>query len=364
MQIGDKTVGEDSPCFIIAEAGINHNNDIAVAKALIDAAAAAGCDAVKFQAFSAARMYPRSAGEIRWQDDRGAYCYDIYTANASFEVPDPWWPTLHAYARQRDLAFFASVFDESAADQVLPYCDILKVASFEITHLPLLAHIAQMGKPVMFSTGTATAEETAEAYAVVRRYTRDIIILHCISEYPVPLTRLNLEQMVMLKETFADCVIGFSDHSAESVEAAVAAVHLGARVIEKHITLDRRMKGPDHFFALEPAMLADMVRAVRQAEADRRRQRPIRVDPCLIGGRQRGFHASEQYLRSFVRRSVMTRRPLTKGSRLGAADLIVLRNGTKTPGLPPKWIDIIDRGNYRLTRDVPAEHPLQLEDIG
>lgn len=363
IRVRDRTIGGDAPCFLMAEVGINHDGSIEVAKKLIDAAADAGCDAVKFQAFKAKRMYPRSAGKLDWKDANGEYSYDIYEANRRNELPDDWWEGLAAYAHGKGLVFFSSVCDEETTDAVEPHLDLLKTTSFAITHLPLLRHIATKGKPIIFSTGTATLDEIQEAYDTVKEENDQVIIMHCVSEYPTPLDHANLVTIDVLKERFPDAIIGWSDHTAEPSEAPVAAVARGAKVIEKHITLDRKMEGPDHFFALEPQMLEEMVSAVRGAEAALARGETIRVDPHLEGTRERALGEKEQYLRSFARRSVMTTRAMKQGERIAVGDIAVLRNGTKKPGLEPKWYDVLKDGEYRLTADVEVEHPLQRSDI-
>jgi N-acetylneuraminate synthase len=363
IKIADKKIGDNEPCFIIAEIGINHNNKIEIAKKMIDAAADAGCDAVKFQAFKAERMYPKSAGKIDWKDKDKEYSYDIFEANKSFEVPDNWWDELQKYSHKRRVVFFASVCDEMTASKVIKYLDLVKTTSFAITHLPLLKNLAKYNKPLIFSTGTAIIGEIEEAYNEVKDLNKDIIILYCVSEYPTPLENTNIATIDILKEKFPKAVIGFSDHSEEMYEAGVAAIAHGAKVIEKHITLDRSMEGPDHFFALEPEMLKKMVAEIRKTEELVRKNKHIEIDQKLIGSKDRKLSEKEEYMRSFARRSVMMKRAMHEGERLTKDDIIVLRNGKKKPGLVPKWYDIISEGKYALTKQVEKEYVLQKEDI-
>ncbi len=363
LQIRDKTISKEAPCFIITEVGINHNNDLELAKKLIDATAETGCDAVKFQAFKAKDMYPESAGDVTWQDGKKEYSYNIFEANKSFETPSEWWSQLAAYAHEKGLVFFASVCDEKSADEIGEHLDLFKATSFAITHLPLLKHMARKGKPIMFSTGTATIDEIEEAYNAIKEINDQIIIMHCISEYPAPLPHTNMAMMDLLNERFPDAIVGYSDHTAEVTDAAIASIAHHAIVLEKHITLDRKMKGPDHFFALEPAMLGEMVQAVRQAEKDVKAGKKPHYDPIVEGTRDRVMGEKEQYLRKFARRSVMTKRAMKKGERITKDDIAVLRNANKTPGLAPKWYEIISEGNYHLTKDIAAEEPLQEADI-
>jgi N-acetylneuraminate synthase len=363
IKIRDKKIGADEPCFIIAEIGINHNNKIEIAKKMIDAAADAGCDAVKFQAFKAERMYPKSAGNIDWKDKDKEYSYDIFEANKSFEVPDNWWPELQKSAHKHGMAFFASVCDEITGSKIIKYLDLVKTTSFAITHLPLLKNLAKCNKPLIFSTGTATIGEVEEAYDAIKNLNKDIIIMHCVSEYPTLLENINIATIDMLKEKFPNAIIGFSDHSEEIYGAGVAAIAHGAKVIEKHITLDRKMKGPDHFFALEPEMLKKMVAEIRNTEELIRKNKHIEIDPKLIGSKNRKLSEKEEYMRVFARRSVMMKRAMNEGEKLTEDDIIVLRNGKKKPGLAPKWYDIISEGKYALTKQVEKEYVLQKEDI-
>jgi N-acetylneuraminate synthase len=363
IEIADKKIGDNAPCFIIAEVGINHNNDLEIAKKLIDSAADARCDAVKFQAFKASKMYPVSAGKLEWKDKEKKYSYDIFKSNKLYEIPNNWWPKLYKHAKSKNLVFFASVCDENSADEFSKYIEIFKTTSFAITHLPLLKHIAKKGKPIMFSTGTSTMPEIKEAYDAVKALNKDIMILHCISEYPAPAKSTNLVTINLLKEKFPDAVIGFSDHSEDIDKVPVSAVVYGTKIIEKHITLDRKMKGPDHFFALEPEMLKKMVANIRKAEKDIEDGKKILIDPVLIGKKARSLTESEKYLRKFARRSVMTKKALKKGHILQKDDIIVLRNGKKEQGLAPKWYDIISDGSYMLTKDVEKEHPIKEKDI-
>ncbi len=361
IRVRDKEIKKS--CFIIAEIGINHNSDIKIARELIDAAADAGCDAVKFQAFRACRMYPKTAGKIDWKDKEKEYSYDIYDANESFEVPDGWWKELSGYAHSKRLVFFASICDEQTGDEVIEYLDMVKATSFAITHIPLLKHIASYGKPLIFSTGTATMEEIADAYDAVSGINDNIMIMHCISQYPARLEDTNIAELRYLIDRFPEAVVGFSDHSIEISDAPVAAVVNGAKIIEKHITLDRRMPGPDHFFALEPDMLRKMVSDIRKAEKAIASGKVVDVNPLFQKTRKRAGTQAERYFRSFARRSVMTTQPLRRGHLLKKEDLIVLRNANKKPGLKPEWYERLLSGKYFLNKDVGKEHPITLSDI-
>lgn len=337
FKLGTRTVGENSPCFIIAELGINHNADLSIAKKLIDAAAAAGCDAAKFQMFKAERMYPVTAGKVTWTDTKGTYQYTIRDANKKKEMPESWIPELTKYCAQKGILFLSSACDDESADLLDKHGAVgFKVPSPEITHVPLLEHIAKKNKPVILSTGGATIEQIRDAYAAVRKHTDKIAILHCVITYPAPANIVNLNVLDTLRKEFPDAVIGYSDHTASPTEAPTAAIAKGAKIIEKHITLDKKMEGPDHFFALEPAEIAGMVRAVRYAEQLVAAGKKLLVNAVLLGEREKRVSKEEEYLRSFTQRRIFARANVKKGVTLTEKHVDVLRPGEVREGLSPK----------------------------
>mgnify|MGYP005643731093 CR=1 FL=1 len=254
IKIGGKLVGEGEPIFIIAEAGSNHNGSLELAKKLIDVAAEAGTDAVKFQAFKADKLFNKVKNK------------DIVDKLEKLELREEWYKELFDYADKRGLIFLSSVFDEDSAD-LLDSSGIAayKIASYELTHIPLLEYIAKKNKPVILSTGMANESEVKEAVeCIYSAGNRQVIILHCVSQYPAEPGNVNLKSILALKRIF-DCPVGFSDHT-ETIYAPIAAVALGAKVIEKHFTLDKSLPGPDHAYALEPEELKQMVAAIREVE--------------------------------------------------------------------------------------------------
>jgi N-acetylneuraminate synthase/N,N'-diacetyllegionaminate synthase len=253
-KIGNKFVGEEEPTFIIAEAGSNHDGNLEQAKRLIDIAAEAGVDAVKFQAFKADKLFNKIKNK------------DIVNKLEKLELREEWYKELFDHTNEKGLIFISSVFDEDSADLldgfgVLAY----KIASYELTHIPLLEYIAKKNKPVILSTGMANESEVKEAVeCIYSAGNRQVVILHCVSQYPAKPEDINLKSLLALKRVF-DCPIGFSDHT-ETIYAPIAAVALGAKMIEKHFTLDKSLPGPDHAYALEPEELKQMVTAIRDVE--------------------------------------------------------------------------------------------------
>jgi N-acetylneuraminate synthase len=318
FSIGARPIGPGQPCYIIAEAGSNHDGDLDQALRLIDAAAAARADAVKFQNFRADRLYPPTAGRSDYLGDERSI-YDIIRA---MEMPPAWLPRLADHARARGIAFLSSTFDEDSVELVAPHVDAFKCASYEMTHTPLLQDMARRGKPLLLSTGTATLPEVGLAVAAARATGNErLVVLQCTASYPSPLASMNVRALVTLREAF-DVLTGLSDHSKDPLVAPMAAVALGAVVIEKHFTLDRRLPGPDHPFSIEPGELAELVRRVREVEQ-------------ALGSGDKRIDEVELELRSFARRSVFSTRPIARGEALSSDNTAVLRCGKLGRGLDP-----------------------------
>ncbi len=343
IRIGNRTIGSGR-CFIIAEAGSNHNGSLDKALALIDVAADAGCDAVKFQLFTADKLYPRSAG----QSDYLGVEKPIYEIIEEMELPVEWLETLAEHSRHRDLVFFAAPFDEQAADLLEAHVDLYKIASYEMTHLPLLRHVARKGKPVIMSTGTANLAEVSASVAAFRETgNEDLILMQCTAKYPAPLDSLNVRAMVTLKERFS-LPTGLSDHSRDPVAGPVTAAALGADVLEKHITLSNRLPGPDHAFAVEPGELAKLVRRVRQVEA-------------AAGTGVKEVLPDEEELRSFSRRALFSTRSIAEGETFTPDNIAALRTGKLRRGLGPEHYEqVLGR---RAARRLPPETPITEDDL-
>ena len=254
----------DQPVLIIAEAGSNHNCSLDQAKEMIDAAAAAGCDMVKFQLFEADKLVPL-----------GSYAHSVLNP---LEFPRQWLPELVAHCASAGVPFCASPFDLDAVDQLAEHggAPLLKIASPEIHDMPLIEKCAGVGCPLIISTGMATLDDIRIALETVRNNGNSpVVVLHCVSLYPAGPEHMNLRMMTDIAETF-DVAVGLSDHS-ESATLPAVAVALGARVIEKHYTLDHNLTGPDHAFAMEPNQLTEMVKNIREAELSlgARKKEPI-----------------------------------------------------------------------------------------
>jgi len=262
IQFGDRRIGDGQPCYVVAEIGSNHNNELSLAKESIQAAADAGADAVKFQTFSAKDHYSKYTPGFSYLDDTNTF--DLIE---SLELNREWHLPLKECADKHGIAFFSSPCDKSAVDDLERVgVPAHKVASFDLPDLDLISYIAKTEKPVILSTGMADWADIARGTAVCRESGNDqVILLQCTSLYPAPARLANLVSMSEMREKFS-ALVGYSDHSLGD-HLILAAVALGACLIEKHFTLDRSLEGPDHSFAMEPEELSEMMAKIRDIEA-------------------------------------------------------------------------------------------------
>ena len=341
VDLGGRRVGDGHPCFVIAEAGSNHNGRLEQALRLIDVAADCGADAVKFQVFRAERLYPRGAGFSRYLK----VSRPIYDIIAELELPLDWLPTLAGRCRERGIEFLASAFDEASVDALDPFVTGYKIASYEMTHEPLLRHVAAKRKPMIVSTGTADMTEVT-AMVETLRDAAGLALMQCTAAYPAPLDSLNVRAIPMMKSAFG-VPVGLSDHSRDPVIGCLGAVALGANLIEKHFTLDNTLPGPDHRFAVEPGELAQLIQGVRGVEQ-------------ALGTGEKVVHPVEAELRAFARRSIFTTRAVDAGEAFTSENLAVLRCGELKPGLEPRrYPEILGR---RAVRPLGPDQALQADD--
>lgn len=266
LKIGSRIIGPQSPCFVIAEAGVNHNGDLELAKRLVDAAKAAGADAVKFQTFKAERLTSKVAPKAEYQKQTTGQDTPQLEMLRQLELSERMHLELQEHCRQRQILFLSSPFDESSVD-FLAHLELplFKIPSGELTNLPFLRHLARLGRPLILSTGMAFLEEVRAALEVLATEgLTEVALLHCLSDYPADPAEVNLRAMHTLAESFGRPT-GYSDHVLGN-EVALAAVALGACIIEKHFTIDRSLPGPDHLASAEPNELAALVRGIRTVE--------------------------------------------------------------------------------------------------
>jgi N,N'-diacetyllegionaminate synthase len=311
--------------LIIAEAGVNHNGELATAMCMVEVAAQAGADLVKFQTFSADRLVTRAARKADYQLAAGASDESQHTMLRRLELTRAMHEELLAHCRRHAIGFLSSAFDPAGVDLLVGLgLERFKIPSGEITNLPYLRHIGRLGRPLILSTGMATLEEVAAALSVLHDAgtpRERIAVLHCNTEYPTPMEDVNLRAMLTIRDTFG-VQVGYSDHTA-GIEVAIAAVALGASVIEKHFTLNRRMPGPDHTASLEPAELTAMVAAIRNIER-------------ALGDGRKVPSASEARNLPMARKSLVAAQPIRRGESFTAENITVKRPGT---GLSPMRLD-------------------------
>lgn len=322
FEIGDRPIGPDEPTFVIAEAGSNHNGDFDVATQLIDIAADAGADAVKFQTFRAEDMYVEESGDVEYLDDDRS----IYDIIESMEMPYEWIPELHEYCRERGVYFMSTPFDERSAAELAEYVPAWKVASYTSSHHPFLRHLADTDKPIVMSTGAHELEEIRESVDVLEQSgANELALLQCVAAYPTPMEDINVSVVETLAEEFG-VPAGLSDHTLNPMTAPAAATALGASVVEKHFTLDKTMEGPDHEFALEPEELDRMVSTVRDTES-------------ALGTGEKYVLEAESELHDKARRAIHAVADVGAGEEFTAENLQILRPGDREAGLHPKYYD-------------------------
>ncbi len=309
--------------FVIAEAGVNHNGDIQIAKRLIDAAAEAGADAVKFQTFKTENIVCKTAQKAKYQLATTDQSETQFEMLKKLELTGQMHSELMEYCKQRNILFLSTPFDLESARYLADLgMQIFKIPSGEITNLPYLREIGKYCKKVILSTGMSGMDEVRAAVEVLRKNgTDDITLLHCNSQYPTPMSDVNLLAMVSMREEM-DLPVGYSDHT-QGVEIPIAATALGATVIEKHFTLDRTMEGPDHKASLEPDELKQMVQGIRKIEA-------------ALGNGIKQISSSEKENVKISRKSIVAARMIGANETFTEENLTTKRPGT---GISPMWWD-------------------------
>lgn len=362
LQIADRNVGDGHAVFIVAECGINHNGSLDMALQMIQKAADSGVDAVKFQLFRAAGMYTPDAGLYR---TASGDMVPIYALMEDVELPLEWIPTLSARCRELGLCFIMTVCDEWCVEAVEQYdFDVYKIASYEISHLPMLREISRREMPVIMSTGAADMSDVVEAVDVLPPNTeRPLGVLQCTAKYPAELSEINLSVIDTFSRIFPNVVAGYSDHTEDPVQAPVQAVYHGAKIIEKHFTLDRELPGADHCFALDPPDLRRMVSAIREAETTLEDGNYPELDKTMAGSTFKRLTEAEQMLRDFAYRGIFTTRKIAAGDILSRDNLAVLRPGELQQGLHPRYFDILASGRYVATQGLEKYRGLQWDDV-
>lgn len=331
-----------SNVFVIAEAGVNHNGDIEIAKKLVDMAAWAGADAVKFQTFHAESLVCRNAQKAEYQMETTQSSESQFDMLKRLELTPDMHEQLIAYCSDKRIKFLSTPFDIESMDYLVQCgVDIIKIPSGEVTNYPYLVKAGQTEKKVIISTGMSSLDEVRNAVNVLRDSgSKDVTVLHCNTEYPTPYEDVNLRAMLTIKNELG-VAVGYSDHTT-GIEVPIAAVALGAVVIEKHFTLDRNMKGPDHKASLEPDELREMIKAIRNIELS-------------LGDGRKVPSVSEQRNIDVVRKSIVARCVITQGETLTEDNITTKRPGS---GLSPmRWCEVL---GTRAVRDFKEDELIEL----
>lgn len=334
-----------APCYLIAEIGVNHGGDMELAKRMISAAKAAGADAVKFQTFTASTLVSPDTPKVHYQKSTTSPHESHYEMIRKLELTKDQHITLKEYCQQTGIEFISTPYDIESVDFLAQIgVSVFKTASADIVDLPLQRSLAKKRKPVIVATGMASLVEIEEVVALYRGEGHEqLVLLHCVSNYPCSDASLNMRAIPVLKSAF-DTVIGFSDHSV-GPQAAVISVALGAKVIEKHFTLDKNLPGPDHRTSVTPEEFADLVQSVRRAELS-------------LGHPSKSCQEEERQMALVSRKSVFLKKELSIDERLTMEHITMKRPGT---GLLARELPkLVGR---TAKRHLPCDHMLTWDDL-
>lgn len=337
------------PVFIIAEAGVNHNGDMQLAKELIDIAADSGVDAVKFQTYISEKVMTRYVGKASYQEKNTGSGGSHLEMSKKLELSFDNFLKLKEYCDNAGILFLSTPFDFPSVDFLEPLMPLYKIPSGEITNLPMIEHIALKNKPIIMSTGMSDLDEVARAVKLIKDKQHvasdfpPLTLLHCTSNYPTAFKDANLKAIQTLHRHF-NLPTGYSDHTP-GIEAAIAAVALGATVIEKHFTIDRNLPGPDHKASIEPTELRHLASAIRDIEV-------------ALGNGEKVMTESEREIRDIARRSLAAATDLKRGTILTRNHVEIKRPGT---GISP--VDLDQAIGKRLLHDVREDEVITWEDL-
>ena len=345
FKIGNKIIGDGNSTFIIAEAGVNHNGDINIAKQLIDKAVFAKVDAIKFQTFITEKLVTEYADMADYQKINIGKAGSQFNMLKKLELSQENFIELQKYCKEKDIMFLSTPFDFESADFLESIGMVaFKISSADLTNIPFLEHIAIFNKPIILSSGMATLSDIEDALNAINLLgNNEVAVLHCTSNYPAKLQNVNLKAMNTIKNAF-QIVSGYSDHT-QGISVTIASAAMGANIIEKHFTLDKNMKGPDHKASLNPVELKEMVRAIRDVE-------------MALGTGIKRYNPSEVDTIKAARKSIVASRDIKTGETINLTDLEYKRPGT---GLSPKlYIDIVGK---KIIRDIKMDEQISLNMV-
>ena len=345
FNIGNKVIGDGNSAFIIAEAGVNHNGDINIAKELVDKAIFAGVDAIKFQTFKTEKLVTGYADMAEYQKDNIGKVESQFNMLKKLELSYECFIELQQYCINKGIMFLSTPFDFESADFLASMgMEAFKISSADLTNIPFLEHIARFNKPIILSSGMSTLSEIEEAINAIYSLGNEVVaVLHCTSNYPAELLNVNLNAMNTIKNAFK-IVSGYSDHT-EGITIPIAAVAMGGSIIEKHFTLDKNMEGPDHKASLSPLELKAMVQEIRNVE-------------MALGTGIKRYNSSEVDTMKAARKSIVAARDIKAGENINFVDLDYKRPGT---GLSPKfYMEIVGK---KANRDIKMDEQITLNIV-
>lgn len=342
FQIGNKIITTQTPTYIIAEIGVNHNGSVELAKQTIDSAIEAGADAVKFQTFKTEKLVSKNAKQADYQVVNTGKKESQFDMLKKLELTEDDFRELKIYCEERGIEFLSTPFDEDSAILLKELgVHAFKIGSGDITNIPFLTFLNSLDIPIILSTGMSNLSEIEEAVEALQD--TNVSILHCTSVYPAPYEEVNLLAIKTLSKAFGR-IVGYSDHTLGSA-VSLGAVTLGAKIIEKHFTLSKDLPGPDHKASLNPEELQEFVQAVRNLESS-------------FGNGIKACTPSEESTREVARKSIVTLRPLDEGEIITAEKIAIKRPGT---GIPPKYFDLLL--GKKVKRAVKSEEVIKWDDI-
>lgn len=321
VQIDGKIIGNKAPVFLIAEVGVNHNGDLSIAKKLIDIAVEAKVDAIKFQTFITEKLILKSTPKVEYQKDYSKDDENFYDMVKKYELSKEEFENLKKYCSNKGLIFLSTPFDEMAVGWLEELnVPAYKIGSGDMNNFPLLDLICSKGKPILLSTGMATLNEVKESVNFIKsKGIEDIIIFQCTTNYPASYEEINLNVIDTYRRKFPNMIIGFSDHSI-GIEASIGAVAKGVKVIEKHFTLDKNMKGPDHKASMNPEELIKWVETIRKIE-------------IILGSYEKTPSKTELEIAKIARKSIVSLKDMEIGDFVKLEDISIKRPGY---GISPK----------------------------
>jgi N,N'-diacetyllegionaminate synthase len=345
IKIGNRYVGKGEKCFIIAEAGVNHNGSLELAKKLVDVAVEAGADAVKFQTYKTESLVTKKVKKADYQGEGKQFgmLKKLELSMNNFEE-------LKRYCDGKKIIFLTTPHTKDVVEMVDRLCPAFKIGSGDLTNLPFLKKIARLNKPLILGTGMSDLREVKEALkSISSENNKKVVMLHCTTTYPCPLEDVNMGAMLTMEKELG-CLVGYSDHTL-GVEVPVLANQLGAVVIEKHFTLDRKMVGPDHKSSLNPDELLEMVKKIRE-------NFKTKIDPIVMGSQEKKPTKKELEIRKVSRKSLVCKKFIPKGGYFNGKNLSIKRPGE---GISPKFFEKVI--GKKTKRDIKEGVPIKEEDI-